>query len=131
MISYIFLQSWRHRPRPRMCPASTKFCIIIKHINRPIGPNASSYYHQHPLRSSSIAICLCPSSLSHDSSNRDTNPKIKVNRSHRPHRISSSENMGINNQESKSDNKTRAHETMDLIKKLVEVVKEHESQSST
>ena len=70
------------------------------------------------------------SSLSHESSNRDTNPKIKVNRSHRPHRILSSENMSINNQESKSDNKTRVHETMDLIKKLVEVVKEHESQSS-
>ena len=74
------------------------------------------------------------STVSHDSSNCDPNTKIKINRSNRPHRILSAENMDINinsaNQESMTDYKTQAHETVELIKQLVEVVKEHEFQSN-
>ena len=74
------------------------------------------------------------STVTHESSNRDPNTKIKINRSNRPHRILSSENMDINsnstNQESKTAYKTQAQETVELIKELVEVVKEHEFQSN-
>jgi len=45
---HIFLQSWRHRPRPRMCPAST-----IASLSRTLIDALD------PVRSSSIAICLC------------------------------------------------------------------------
>ena len=74
------------------------------------------------------------SSLSHELSNRDSNTKIKVNRSNRPHRILSAENMDLNgyrnDHELRSDYKNQAQETMELIKKLVEIIKQHESQSN-
>ena len=68
-------------------------------------------------------------------SNRDSKTKIKVNRSNRHDRILSTQNMDTNCLMNKSDVsgecKNQARETVELIKKLVEVVKQHESHSNS
>ena len=73
--------------------------------------------------------------MDHESSNRDSKTKIKVNRSNRHHRISSTQNIDtkclINQSDGKSECINQARETVELIKKLVEVVKQHECQSNS
>ena len=75
------------------------------------------------------------SSLPHESSNRDSKTKIKVNRSNRPHRIVSPENVHtkcvreVNEVESKRQHNI-IFENAKFIKSLTKIVKQHESQSN-
>jgi hypothetical protein len=77
----------------------------------------------------------CLSSLPHDSSNRDSKIKIKVNRTNRPHRIESPENLQnkclleVNDAKNKRQNNIIS-ENSKFIKSLAKLVKEHESQSN-
>ena len=74
------------------------------------------------------------SSLSHESSIRDSKTNIKVNRTNRPHRTISSEHLGTKSQskmyEQEGEKTNPAFEKLEVLKSILMLVKQHESQSN-